>query len=89
MLSYHNIVDTVHLMLALYFLSITKMYLFIQVITKEMEEFMEKLKQKVVVGIVGGSDLNKIKEQMNGEKCEIFLSSTWNSNNEDIFVTIK
>ena len=32
-----------------------------------MEEFMEKLKQKVTVGLVGGSDLAKILEQLGGE----------------------
>lgn len=32
-----------------------------------MEEFMEKLKQKVTVGLVGGSDLPKILEQLGGE----------------------
>ncbi|ESP03112.1 hypothetical protein LOTGIDRAFT_171717 [Lottia gigantea] len=37
-----------------------------QVITPEMEEFLEKLKTKVVVGLVGGSDLVKIVEQMGG-----------------------
>lgn len=31
-----------------------------------MIEFMEKLKQKVTVGIVGGSDLVKILEQLGG-----------------------
>lgn len=31
-----------------------------------MLEFMEKLKQKVTVGIVGGSDLVKILEQLGG-----------------------
>ena len=31
-----------------------------------MEEFMERLKQKVTVGLVGGSDLVKILEQLGG-----------------------
>ncbi|XP_067672206.1 phosphomannomutase 2-like [Haliotis asinina] len=35
-------------------------------ITEEMDAFMEKLKTKVVVGLVGGSDLSKITEQMGG-----------------------
>ena len=30
-----------------------------------MESFMMKLKERVVVGLVGGSDLDKIEEQMN------------------------
>jgi len=38
-----------------------------QVITEEMRLFMEKLRSKVIVGIVGGSDLPKIKEQMGGD----------------------
>ncbi|XP_078611691.1 phosphomannomutase 2-like isoform X1 [Branchiostoma floridae x Branchiostoma japonicum] len=38
-----------------------------QKITPSMEEFMMKLKEKVVVGLVGGSDLVKIAEQMKGE----------------------
>lgn len=33
-----------------------------------MEEFMEKLKKKVTVGLVGGSDLVKILEQLGGDK---------------------
>ena len=33
-------------------------------ITPEMMDFMMKLKEKVTVGIVGGSDLDKQKEQL-------------------------
>jgi len=33
-------------------------------ITPEMMEFMMKLKENVTVGIVGGSDLDKQKEQL-------------------------
>ncbi len=35
----------------------------------EMRQFLQRLSEKVVVGLVGGSDLNKISEQMslNGE----------------------
>lgn len=32
--------------------------------TEEMQKFLAKLKEKVVVGIVGGSDLVKQQEQM-------------------------
>ncbi len=32
-----------------------------------MEEFLEKLKSKVTVGLVGGSDLPKILEQLGGD----------------------
>ena len=38
-----------------------------QVITPEMEQMMQDLKQKVVIGLVGGSDLRKISEQMSAE----------------------
>ena len=38
-----------------------------QQITKDMEEFMAKLRQKVTVGLVGGSDLVKIIEQLGGD----------------------
>lgn len=38
-----------------------------QKITKDMEEFMAKLRQKVTVGLVGGSDLAKILEQLGGD----------------------
>ena len=37
-----------------------------QVITPEMKAFMGRLRQKVVIGLVGGSDLVKIEEQMDG-----------------------
>lgn len=40
-----------------------------QVITKEMESFIGDLRNKVVIAVVGGSDLVKIKEQMGGESC--------------------
>ena len=38
-----------------------------QVITPEMKEFMLRVKEKAVVGIVGGSDFVKMEEQMGGE----------------------
>ena len=43
----------------------------LQVISPEMKTFLQKLKEKVVVGIVGGSDLPKMQEQMGGDdgKC--------------------
>lgn len=37
-----------------------------KIIKPNMEEFMERLKQKVTVGLVGGSDLVKILEQLGG-----------------------
>jgi len=37
-----------------------------------MEEFLEKLNEKVVVALVGGSDLGKIDEQMNGMALQKF-----------------
>lgn len=36
------------------------------VISPEMESFMQRLRKKVVIGLVGGSDLEKIQEQMAG-----------------------
>lgn len=39
-----------------------------QVITPEMSSFMQRLRTKVAVGLVGGSDLCKIEEQMGGSK---------------------
>ena len=38
-----------------------------QKITKEMEKFMAEVREHVTVGLVGGSDLAKISEQMGGE----------------------
>ena len=34
-----------------------------------MEDFIGDLRKKVVIAVVGGSDLVKIKEQMGGESC--------------------
>ena len=36
-------------------------------ITPEMKEFLLHLKEKAVIGIVGGSDLVKMEEQMGGD----------------------
>jgi phosphomannomutase len=36
----------------------------LQRITQEMEDYLQQLNRKVVVGLVGGSDLGKISEQM-------------------------
>ncbi|XP_065882651.1 phosphomannomutase 2-like [Dysidea avara] len=38
-----------------------------KVITPEMKEFLLDLKKKVVIGIVGGSDYDKMQEQMGGD----------------------
>lgn len=38
-----------------------------QVITPDMKEFLLRLKEKAVIGIVGGSDLPKMEEQMGGD----------------------
>lgn len=40
-----------------------------------MSEFMLKMKEKVTCGLVGGSDLNKIAEQMGGMEGEAVLGS--------------
>ena len=39
----------------------------LQVITPDMKEFILRLKEKAVIGIVGGSDLPKMEEQMGGD----------------------
>ena len=38
-----------------------------QRIKAEMEDFIDRLKMKVTVGLVGGSDLAKILEQLGGD----------------------
>lgn len=38
-----------------------------------MMQFLEDLRTRVRVGVVGGSDLNKIKEQL-GDDCEMLTS---------------
>ena len=38
-----------------------------------MTEFMKELRGKVTIGVVGGSDTNKIKEQL-GEGCKWALT---------------
>ena len=40
---------------------------FLQRVTEEMENFLQELKSKVKVALVGGSDLVKIAEQMGGD----------------------
>ena len=46
---------------------------FVQVVTPEMKEFMKKLREKVVVALVGGSDFPKLEEQMGGDNGKISL----------------
>ncbi|KAM9454609.1 phosphomannomutase 2 [Clarias gariepinus] len=41
-----------------------------QKVTPHMQEFLSKLRQRVRVGVVGGSDLNKIKEQLGDDVIE-------------------
>ncbi|XP_075624091.1 phosphomannomutase 2 [Balearica regulorum gibbericeps] len=43
-----------------------------QKITAEMAAFLQKLRQKVKVGVVGGSDFEKIKEQLGDDVVEKF-----------------
>lgn len=40
-----------------------------------MSKFMLKMKEKVTCGLVGGSDLNKIAEQMGGMEGETMVGS--------------
>ena len=35
-----------------------------QHVSSDMEQFLQKLRARIRVGVVGGSDLNKIKEQL-------------------------
>uniref|UniRef100_A0A3Q4I6G0 Phosphomannomutase n=1 Tax=Neolamprologus brichardi TaxID=32507 RepID=A0A3Q4I6G0_NEOBR len=42
-----------------------------QRVTPDMAEFLQKLRTRVRVGVVGGSDLSKIKEQLGDD--EIFF----------------
>lgn len=37
---------------------------YLQRVTPEMTEFLQKLRTRVRVGVVGGSDLSKIREQL-------------------------
>ena len=39
----------------------------VQVISPEMKHFMAKVRERYVVGLVGGSDLDKVQEQMGGD----------------------
>nr|KAF6366865.1 phosphomannomutase 2 [Pipistrellus kuhlii] len=39
-----------------------------QKITKEMDDFLQKLRQKVKIGVVGGSDLEKVQEQLGNDE---------------------
>ena len=47
---------------------------FLKVITAKMKCFMQQVKEKAIIAVVGGSDLDKIKEQMGGESCECVVS---------------
>lgn len=40
---------------------------FLQVVTPDMADFLQRLKTRVRVGVVGGSDLVKIKEQLGAD----------------------
>jgi phosphomannomutase len=50
-----------------------------QAIEPQMKEMLLQLRQKVVVGVVGGSDLNKQKEQLgaNGTNQSTSLTSSY------------
>ncbi|KAF6272454.1 phosphomannomutase 2 [Rhinolophus ferrumequinum] len=39
-----------------------------QKITKEMDDFLQKLRQKVKIGVVGGSDFEKVQEQLGNDE---------------------
>lgn len=38
-----------------------------QKITKDMDCFLQKLRQKIKVGVVGGSDFEKVQEQLGND----------------------
>ena len=42
-----------------------------QIIKPEMKVFLGDLKKKAVLGIVGGSNYEKMEEQMGGGDCEL------------------
>ncbi|KAL0617432.1 Phosphomannomutase 2 [Plecturocebus cupreus] len=42
----------------------------IQKITKEMDDFLQKLRQKIKIGVVGGSDFEKVQEQLGNDVLE-------------------
>ncbi len=50
------------------------------VIKPEMKEFLLKLKEKCVIGIVGGSDLVKLEEQMGGDGCTKMYDYVYSEN---------
>uniref|UniRef100_A0ABK0L5T7 Phosphomannomutase n=1 Tax=Rattus norvegicus TaxID=10116 RepID=A0ABK0L5T7_RAT len=39
-----------------------------QKITKEMDGFLQKLRQKTKIGVVGGSDFEKLQEQLGNDE---------------------
>lgn len=45
-----------------------------QKITKEMDDFLQKLRQKVKIGVVGGSDFEKVQEQL-GNDGELYIAN--------------
>lgn len=47
---------------------IKKIYTLFQRVQPEMQKFLQELSKKVVVGVVSGSDLNKIAEQLTSEE---------------------
>lgn len=42
------------------------------IVTEEMQEFIQKLRKKVTIGVVGGSDFVKINEQLKGSVIDSF-----------------
>ncbi|PNJ14212.1 PMM2 isoform 12, partial [Pongo abelii] len=41
-----------------------------QKITKEMDDFLQNLRQKIKIGVVGGSDFEKVQEQLGNDVVE-------------------
>ena len=49
------------------FLHVSWLFIFLfemQKITKDMDCFLQKLRQKIKIGVVGGSDFEKVQEQL-------------------------
>uniref|UniRef100_A0A2K6AE86 Phosphomannomutase n=1 Tax=Mandrillus leucophaeus TaxID=9568 RepID=A0A2K6AE86_MANLE len=44
-----------------------------QKITKEMDDFLQKLRQKIKIGVVGGSDFEKVQEQLGNDNIQSHL----------------
>ncbi|XP_053518646.1 phosphomannomutase 2 [Artibeus jamaicensis] len=58
------------LLITLWLITLVFFHFEIQKITKEMDDFLQKLRQKVKIGVVGGSDFEKVQEQLGNNVVE-------------------